>query len=206
MFQKLCYTKLKKCYKNKIAELKYINSSDDFFMGQKRALGSLKYGLNVKAKNHNIYLAGESGLGKSFFAYKYAKEAAKTQKNIYDFVYVYNFKNPNNPKLLTFNSGGGKLFQKEIDNLINCISIKAEEKFNSLEYLNEKNEIIKKYQRLQDKSLNNISKVAQDRGLQIKINKNTFYFIPTDNEEISSEEDFFNLPFEKKEEYGLIIS
>lgn len=207
MTEKLHYSKLKKCYKSKLSRIftENINDSSEITMGQERAINALKLGLNIKHKNYNIYLSGESGLGKTFFAKKYVNEVAKNENIPNDLVYVYNFKNENTPKLLTFTAGNGKIFKKDIENLVHSIITEVSNKFNSEKYLNEKEEIIKEYQRLQDNCINNIGKIAEKKGFQLKNNKNSFYFIPIENEEVTTEEDFVNLPYDKKDDYNKTI-
>ena len=47
---------------------------DNSLIGQSTGEEALKFGLNVKSKGYNIYVAGANGSGKTSFAEKFARE------------------------------------------------------------------------------------------------------------------------------------
>jgi len=77
-------------------------------IGQDRAVKALDFGLSVKMKGYNIYMAGPSGTGKTTYARRSAEKLAKTEPVPSDWCYAYNFQNPKMPIALSFPSGGGK--------------------------------------------------------------------------------------------------
>ena len=53
---------------------------DNSLIGQSTGEEALKFGLNVKSKGYNIYVAGANGSGKTSFAEKFAREMAAKEK------------------------------------------------------------------------------------------------------------------------------
>ena len=73
----------------------------DDIIGQERAVKAFDFGLEVKMKGYNIYMAGPTGIGKTTYACKRTKEIASKELVPLDWCYVYNFQNP---KTLHINS------------------------------------------------------------------------------------------------------
>ena len=57
---------------------------DNSLIGQSTGEEALKFGLNVKSKGYNIYVAGANGSGKTSFAEKFAREMFKAGSNLKD--------------------------------------------------------------------------------------------------------------------------
>lgn len=66
--------------------LKYNNTSEisplDSILGQERAVEAMELGLKINNPAYNIYLAGESGTGKSTYALKVLNEYASKKVHI----------------------------------------------------------------------------------------------------------------------------
>lgn len=98
----LAYTELKKgCFPEELsfrttAEIKPLEG----VIGQERAVKAFDFGLAVKMKGYNIYMAGPSGTGKTTYARNSTEKLAQTEPVPYDWCYVYNFQNPRSPLAL----------------------------------------------------------------------------------------------------------
>ena len=110
----LAYTELKKgCFPEELsfrttAEIKPLEG----VIGQERAVKAFDFGLAVKMKGYNIYMAGPSGTGKTTYARNSTEKLAQTEPVPYDWCYVYNFQNPRSPLALRFEPGQGKQFKE----------------------------------------------------------------------------------------------
>ena len=87
-------------------------------IGQERAIKAFEFGLNVKMKGYNIYVAGPSGSGKTTYAKQSAQKKAREEKVPYDWCYVYNFDDPRSPLSLRFDPGVGRQFRDDMNELI----------------------------------------------------------------------------------------
>ncbi|WP_250277736.1 Lon protease family protein [[Clostridium] colinum] len=198
MVKELNYKELKGICDIKLIE-KYENiQPDNNIIGQKKAIETLEFGLNIKNKGYNIYVSGPIGAGKTTFSKKYAEKYAINQKTPDDLVYVYNFQNPKCPKALFLKAGLGKEFKQDIDDLIYTLSVEVPKAFSSKEYEDEKNKIIKDYNLKREDIIKKITELAKEKDFGIKNSNTGIYFMPIIDGVTISEEEYEDLEEETK--------
>mgnify|MGYP003305839644 CR=1 FL=1 len=69
-------------------------------IGEERAKVALQFGCTIDKKGYNMYIAGDSGSGKTTYAKTYIKKVAAAKPVPNDWCYVYNFDFPENFKTL----------------------------------------------------------------------------------------------------------
>ena len=74
-------------------------------IGQDRAQKALRFGLEIREKGFNIYVAGMPGTGRRTAVKKFLDELAKTKPKADDWVYVNNFENPYEPLAIRLPAG-----------------------------------------------------------------------------------------------------
>lgn len=183
-------------------DLKYFSTELDIdnikgsseIVGQKDAAEALKFGLKVKNKGYNVYVAGNIGSGRTTFAERFAKEIASKEKTPNDMCYVYNFKNPSEPKLLKMEAGLAKELKKQMEEAMKKLLIEVPRAFESKKYGDEKNKIILENRRKKDAVLNELSAKAEENGYKVKSNgAGGVYFQPTLDGNPLTEEEYDNL-------------
>jgi hypothetical protein len=110
----------------------------DGIIGQDRAIEAMSYGLKIDTRGYNIFMSGMSGTGKTSYAKKYITRISKTKKIPEDWVYVYNFKKPNQPIATNLPAGRGRDFQKDMDEFVKVLKQELKKAFESEDYENEK--------------------------------------------------------------------
>ena len=100
-------------------------------IGQERGIKALQFGVNVDIKGYNLYLEGPTGVGKTVYAKNYLDEISKKKKTPNDWVYVYNFEDPNEPVAISLSAGQGKEFQETMDSFIKDIQVDIKNTFNN---------------------------------------------------------------------------
>ena len=169
-------------------------------IGQDIAKEALLFGLNIKKKDYNIFVAGGKGSGKTTFAEKYAREVAKNEKAPDDLCYVCNFLNPKEPRLLRFPAGDGKKFKDELDELIHILSIEIPKAYNNAEYENEKDNLNKSFKNKKDEVFKSITEIAKENNFSVKASNGGIYFLPIIDGKTLSEEEYDALTEEEKED------
>lgn len=202
MFKELSYDELKNIYDDFEFEFKSTEDMEvsDSIIGQQKAVEALEFGLNVKSKGYNIFVSGIKGTGKTTFAEAFAKKIAKKEKAPDDVCYVYNFDNPKAPKFLKFKAGTGKIFKEEIDDIVYQLSIEIPKAYNSADYEEEKEKIVRDYQDRRDEIIKQMTDEAKENGFGAKMTNTGMYFMPIIDGVTISEEEFDNLDEDKKEE------
>ncbi|MBR1738621.1 MAG: AAA family ATPase, partial [Firmicutes bacterium] len=201
MIKELGYEELRSEIKiddKKFEEIMNENTPYDSIIGQDRAEEALKFGLNIKSKGYNIFISGVPGTGKTTFAKRFANATAENEPVPDDICYVYNFKNPKSPKLLKLKAGLGKEFKTEMEDLIDILSIEIPKIYNSEDYENEKNLILKIYQDSRNEIIDVITEEAKEQDFGTKMTNSGMYFMPIIDGKMISEEEFDELSEEEK--------
>ncbi|MBQ7667812.1 MAG: AAA family ATPase [Clostridia bacterium] len=167
-------------------------------IGQGKTTKSLEFGLNIDAKGYNIYLSGSTGTGKTSFVKDYLKRVAKRREVPCDWCYVHNFDDSNQPLAISLPAGKGKVFVRDMDNLIKTISIEIPKAFDNNDYENEKNRIMQEFQDKRTELIDKLNVTAEKQGFRVKTTPNGIYFLPIINGEAITEEEFNDLDDSEK--------
>lgn len=184
MIKELEHNQLKRFCRNNdviIDESKYTGH----LIGQPSGAEALEFGLNVKSKGYNIYLAGLSASGKTTFAEKFAKDIAVNEEIPDDMCYVLDFDKPGIPKLLKLKAGMGKEFKADMEEFVNQLSIEIPKAFASIEYSDDKERILKGYQKKKDEAIKELTEEAKKYNFGIKTSGNGgiyFYLLLTEKQ------------------------
>ena len=77
----------------KIGTTKEIEDCSDLVYGQERGIKALNFGIEIDLNGYNMYLEGNSGVGKTMYTHRVLEEKAKSRPVPNDWVYVYIYKN-----------------------------------------------------------------------------------------------------------------
>ena len=171
------------------AELKPLEG----IIGQERAVKSLDFGLSVKLKGYNIYMAGPSGTGKTTYARRSAEALAQTEPIPADWCYVYNFQNPKTPTALSFEAGGGKIFAEEMSKLVANMKRELHKLFQSEDYEQQKLSVLQAFDQKQVVLAEKLEAIALEYDFQVETTEQGISFIPLFEGEPIDEQTFFAL-------------
>ncbi len=170
----------------------------DGIIGQERAAEALSFGLKMKAKGYNIFVAGISGTGRSSYTYSMVSKIAARENNNKDYVYVYNFKNPDEPRAISFKAGEAKHFQKYIDTVVDKLYKELPKVFSSIEYELGSNEIAQKYEKMGQKLISELNGYAKERGFYFQHSAQGLLTIPLKEDgSLMNDEEYGNLSEEE---------
>ena len=140
------------------------------FVGQERATRAVEFGINMVNTGYNIYVAGLTGTGKTSMVKAYIERVIKDQEargetfELDDWCYLYNFKEPDSPQIVSLPQGKGKAFREDIASLLNKIRQGLGEAFSSEEYKGQRQKMVEKVQAEQQKLSDEISDEARRQG------------------------------------------
>ncbi|AWB09461.1 lon-related putative ATP-dependent protease [Thermodesulfobium acidiphilum] len=117
------------------------------FLGQDRALKALDFGLAIKDFRYNIFVVGHEGMNKRDVVLSILKSRAKELNKPDDVIYVFNFKNPDMPRVLYLPAGKGRIFKKYMNDFVVSLKSDLPKKFESKEYEVAKRKLIEEFQR-----------------------------------------------------------
>ncbi|MGI9534190.1 MAG: Lon protease family protein [Thermodesulfobacteriota bacterium] len=147
-------------------------------IGQQRATSSVMFGLGIKKHGYNLYLAGESGLGKKSFIRNVLKNIADNEPVPDDWCYLYNFENPKEPKSISLPPGKGKQFKKDMDELVNILSIDLPKAFESKEFEQERNKLTDKFNAIKEEHFKILREFGAKNEIQIQFTPTGIFTVP----------------------------
>src|SRR2546421_7242209 len=87
-------------------------------IGQERALRALRLGLEMKHPGYNVFVTGFSGTGRMTTIKRLLADFQKRLIPLNDRCYVHNFKNSDQPLLITLPAAKGVQFRQDMENLV----------------------------------------------------------------------------------------
>lgn len=186
----------------------------DGIVGQERAVEAMNFGLAVKAKGYNIYVAGLSGTGRSSYTEALARKIAKLKSDNRDYVYVYNFKVKDEPKQISFRAGEGKPFRDQVAAMVEKLQEEIPKTFMSREYEAKSSELGQKFEAAGENLLKELNEIAEKKGFFFQQGNKGLISIPlkedggmmTDEEYNALSEEEYSLMKEKSQELSSEVS
>ncbi|RME63980.1 MAG: ATP-dependent protease, partial [Nitrospirae bacterium] len=200
--QRLTEDNLYKCCDPKVFSFETTDELPPFkgTIGQNRALSAIDFGLSLQSRGFNLYVLGEQGTGKTSTIKTLLQEKAKDEPVPSDWVYVYNFKNPDQPLAISLPPGKAVEFQKDMNELISSLKMEIPKVFESKEYEKQRDRIYEEFQKRQKELLSTIESEAESKGFTIKRGMGGFFIVPVKKTgEPLSEEEFQKLDDETKQ-------
>ncbi len=136
-------------------------------IGQPRAQSALELGLASRSEGYNIFVTGDVGSGRSTVVKRMLAAVERGTAAPDDFVYVHNFKDPDQPVLLRFRAGRGKVFRQVMTELIESLRRDLAGLFESDDYRRRKAEQIDSASAGQKTELKGFEKRVQDEGFTL---------------------------------------
>jgi len=136
-------------------------------IGQERALKAIQTGLEIKSLGYNIFITGMVGTGRTTTIKQLLEKLEKGEETPDDILYVNNFKNPDEPTLITLPAGKGKLFKESAENLIEMLKTNIPEMIKSKYYKEKKDSTIESQQKRQKDILKNFEDEVAKEGFSV---------------------------------------
>ncbi len=169
-------------------------------IGQERAVRATDFGLRIKRPGYNIFMTGLTGTGKLSYAQSIVEKISADEPAPDDWMYVYNFEHPGEPLALNLPAGIGADFCHQVEDLVEDLKEIIPKAFDGEDYESQKSVHVKEFQDARSELLEELNKVAQDKGFALKRTSSGFVTIPLKDGEQIGEEDYDKLDQETKDE------
>ncbi|MGD0818390.1 MAG: ATP-binding protein [Methanomassiliicoccales archaeon] len=172
-------------------------------IGQDRAVKALQFGLRIRSKGFNVYIAGMPGTGRRSAAVDFVKDLAKDMPVPPDWVYVYNFHEASKPNALALPAGKGKEFKGDVEKLVTAIPTAFKNAFESEEYAKKRQTTMKAIDDEREESTTNINRTTSEAGFQIQQTPIGMVLVPLVDDKPLTTEEFNQLSAGVKERYRI---
>jgi len=169
------------------------------FIGQERAIDSIDFGLAIERSGYNLFLTGLTGTGKTSTIKAYIekivakKETDGIKSQSHDWCYVYNFSNPDQPRILKLAQGLGKSFSNHMDELLKTLKEELPKTFGSEEYTKQKQGILEEHQKKYQDVMNAMEYEAKEKNLMVQVSPTGAAVVPLIDGKPMSREEFLAL-------------
>lgn len=169
-------------------------------LGQDRALSAVEIGINIQSKGYNLFCLGPEGTGKTSLVKRVLVEEAKKRPTPDDWAYVYNFDEPYKPQAVNFPVGTAAEFAKDIDKLIETLSVSIPAILESDEYKAGQSIIHEKFKQHKEEYIKILQKKAKGKSVSLLHMPVGLVVAPVKNGEVLSPEAFDELPESEKKQ------
>ena len=90
-------------------------------IGQPRALRALRMAIEMRGKGYNVFVTGAGGTGKRTAVQSILEEYVSDTDRLHDIACVYNFHDPDKPRILYFSPGEAREFRQSLKRLMETI-------------------------------------------------------------------------------------
>lgn len=172
----------------------------DSVIGQDRAVKAINFALAIKNQSYNLFVTGMRGTGRTTIVQDLLKKYAANEFGSNDWIYVYNFEKPDEPKALELPRKRARILEKKFTKIISNLKRDLTKAFDSSEYVDKKNAIIEENQSQKRQRFSVLEKNALKLNIKIKSSSSGFQTIPLVNNEPMQEEAYQKLSSKQKAE------
>jgi lon-related putative ATP-dependent protease len=136
-------------------------------VGQDRAVGAVKLGLEIPNSGYNMFVTGVPGSGRETTVKRILDQIDTTTNKLQDICYVYNFDDSSRPRVLVFPAGDGRRFKQGVEQCVELLQKNIPVVLRSEGTAAEKSALIESYSEQQNKKMGIAEKAAADAGFAV---------------------------------------
>jgi lon-related putative ATP-dependent protease len=172
----------------------------DKVVAQDRAVHALEFGLGVKDLEYNVYVAGPPRSGKTEAIMAYVAELAAKEPSPPDYIYVYNFRDPEKPQSLNLPKGTGRSLKADMEELITTLRVQIPEVFESEDYSNRREALMHTFTQERNTILQELDAKATGEGFILNISPTGLMIFPGKEGKPLSEDELKALNDDEREQ------
>jgi len=118
-------------------------------VGQDRAIEAIELGAGIRSQGYNIWTSGVVGTGRMTTIRQILDHRKDERVQLHDFAYVNNFKAPDQPVLLRFEAGEGRVFARMMDEAMNVVRRRIPQLFEDEHFQTDRKTISQRFHQLE---------------------------------------------------------
>ena len=134
---------------------------------QPRALQALELGLAISKKEYNIFVVGEPQMGRTYLVQNFLEPRASTRPVPPDWIYVFNFEDPDRPLAISLKHGQAKVFKAEMAGVIHRVRDEVPLRFGQEHYIRKKEKLIRQFQHSKEEVMVKMEEQASRHGFNL---------------------------------------
>jgi len=183
---------------NTSAELEPIEG----FIGQEKAKKAVEEALKINEKGFNVFVVGMPGTGRRSFVTSFLEKEATKMATPNDWVYVYNFSNPSEPRAISLDPGKGSQFKSDMQKLSEEVIESIEKIFESEDYAAKKSELEDDYMSKKSQLWEELQQKAKELGFSVQLTPTGVVSVPIYDGKPVTQEVLDSLPEDVKQVFS----
>lgn len=175
-------------------------------LGQDRAVEAMQFGVAMHRPGYNVFVMGEPGTGRFSYVMRYLKAEAKRQITPQDCVYVNNFDEPREPRVLSLSPGTAGELLAAVDKLIDNLLATFPAVFEHPAFQQKKSAIDRGFNQRYDRAIDSVERKALEKNIAVYRDAQNIAFTPMKDGKALDEAEFAQLPEEERERFHVDIS
>ena len=175
-------------------------------LGQQRAVDAIRFGIGIQHEGYNLFAMGNAGLGRRTIVRRFLEQEANNRDVPSDWVYVFNFKTPHQPRALQLPSGQAPQLKARMDRLVEELGAAIPATFETDEYRTRRQEIESEFTDRQAESVGAIGSHSKSQGIALLRTPAGFGFAPLKGDTVMEPEEFGKLPEDEQKRIQDLIS
>jgi predicted ATP-dependent protease len=168
-------------------------------IGQPRGTRAIEFGIHIENHGYNIYVLGETGTGRTTTIRRFLEERAGHRPVPDDWVYVYNYSIPHQPRAISLPAGQGLTFRADVTALFEGIRDDLPKLFDTDAYKETVEAIGRKYDNQQEEMLNGLRHEAARQNFALINTASGPVIAPVQDGKVMPPEQFQSLPLEQQQ-------
>ncbi|MBI3363365.1 MAG: AAA family ATPase [Ignavibacteriae bacterium] len=136
-------------------------------IGQERALKAIRLGLTMKHPGYNVFVTGFSGTGRMTTIKRMLTEFQHASIPLKDRCYVHNFKNPDQPILITLAAKQGNSFRNAMEMLVSDLIKNIPAAFERKRFKDERKRTMEHFHERQQSVLHDFESKVKEKGFEV---------------------------------------
>lgn len=161
---------------------------------QPRAIQALALALKIKGNEHNIFVAGEPNMGRTYFVKSFLTPSAAKAEPPSDWVYLYNFEDNDRPIAVSLPAGRGRKFKTAQQKAMTHIRQEIPARFEKDTFQKKHEAMVKKFNAKREELFSQMDATAEKENFSLSLDEEGVLTLsPIVDGETVSDKDFDKL-------------
>ncbi|MFQ6028339.1 MAG: Lon protease family protein [Dehalococcoidia bacterium] len=177
----------------------------DHFIGQSRALDSIRFGLEVDKPGYNLFVTGLTGTGKTSAIKAHLQSIVDNMRQeerhqpISDWCYVHNFDDPDRPRAIELPQGMGRSLHRQLAEILTRLQDEIPKLFKSEEYETQLRSLEEEGRQGTQQLMSELEQAAQAENFALQVTPAGVTIFPLQDNQPMSPEAYQQLDAEQKQ-------
>ena len=136
-------------------------------IGQQRAVQAIDFGVGIASHGFNVYALGYTGTGRTTTTRTFLDRVAASQPVPSDWIYVYNFADPNQPNAISLPPGTAVQLRRDMEELVSDLLREIPRAFESEDYAQQREKILRSLQEQRNEMFAQLEHRVNEQGFTL---------------------------------------